>query len=151
MKKTSKTIFLSLVLAAISFALTAQTVSFGYDDAGNRTSRTITLKSSEVNQTDTTDQVVEEEHFFDVLQEMKITISPNPNGGKFSVTVQNLPDKEYEKTIQLMLYGISGELIYQISELHAHSEIDISNRENGTYILVFISGNEKRTWKIVKQ
>ena len=145
MKRTN--LWLTIALLCLSATLSAQTISFGYDEAGNRISRTITLKSTEAN----IDPIqLEEKRYFDVLHQMKITISPNPHGGKFTVAVQNLPDVEEGQSIQLMLHSISGEMIYHIDELQSHNEVDISNRQNGTYLLTLISANDKRTWKIIK-
>ena len=147
----------SLLLLAFcmsfSIVITAQSVSFGYDASGNRTSRDIIyLKSSEY-----TDQELNEQQLIEVLSTVEVTISPNPNGGRFKVSLKNLSALKTENLqegparLQLFLHHLSGNLVFEIKELNAINEVDISDRENGTYILTIFIGGERRTWKVIKQ
>ena len=93
-----------------------------------------------------------EQYYVDLFSDVKVTISPNPNGGKFSIKVENIDlNADNTLTIQLLLLSISGEVIYRVDELQHFNEVDISQRQNGTYILTLISGSEKRIWKVIKQ
>ena len=148
-----KTLWLTVALLCLSATISAQTVQFGYDESGNRTSRDIVLaKSGDVTSAGSTDKDLREQYYVDLFSDVKVTISPNPNGGKFSIKVENI-DLNAGNTppIQLLLLSISGEVIYRADELQHFNEVDISQRQNGTYILTLISGSEKRIWKVIKQ
>ncbi len=56
-----------------------------------------------------------------------------------------------ENPPQITLYSINGSIIYENINGSYLNEIDISNRENGTYILQLVIGEERKTWKIIKQ
>lgn len=132
--------FVAIQAKASRPVASADTVSYGYDQAGNRISREIiVLKSTKV------DQPIK---YQDHLGKTKITISPNPNGGQFKLSVTGTNTKT---NMKISLYNLSGELIYK-NFLPKHStEIDISNQPNGIYILYLVIGNKKKTWKIIKE
>lgn len=120
--------------------LSADTISYGYDQAGNRISREIILlKSTKV------DQPVD---YKDNLGTTKITISPNPNGGQFTLSVTGVTTKT---DMKIYLYNLSGNLIYKNQLPQTTTEIDISNQPNGMYVLTLIIENKKKTWKIIKE
>lgn len=136
-----------LVIIALLFSIgvSAQTISFEYDDAGNRISRdVIYLKTTEVDSSDNRQADV----FKEMLGETKVTISPNPNGGRFTVKIEGY---DVENPPQVYLHSISGIMIYEDRNAVTLTNIDISSRENGTYILSLIIGTERKTWKIIKQ
>jgi len=138
-----KVLLLLLMMANID--LSAQTVEFRYDASGNRTARDVIYLQS--TSTDSTN-AKKAEVFNDLLGVTKITISPNPNGGRFSVKIENY---DLESPAQLFLYSINGTMIYETQKLSMLNEIDISKRENGAYILSLIIGDTKKTWIIIKQ
>ncbi len=120
--------------------LSADTVSYGYDLTGNRIFRGIIyLKSTRV--TDTVD-------YKDNLDKTRIIISPNPNGGRFTLTVTGNTRTD---SMKIFLYNLSGNLIFKRQKTEVNTEIDISNRPNGMYILYLIIGNKTKTWKIIKE
>jgi len=137
--------FLVLITLLISITTTAQTVAFEYDEAGNRVLRDVIYLQPTIADSNNTKQV---EAFEDNLGKTKVTISPNPNGGRFSV---NLEEIDFKNPPQMYLHSINGTMIYENHKATTLTEIDISNRENGTYILSLIIGTERKTWKIIKQ
>lgn len=142
-----KRISLLFVIITILFPLvtSAQHVIFEYDQAGNRVLRdAIYLKTTETLSEDNR----EVEDFNDFLGNASITISPNPNGGKFNVKIEGY---DLETCPQIFLHSITGLLIREIEKATSITEIDISDRENGTYILSLIIGTKRKTWKIIKQ
>ena len=135
---------LSIIVAflLISTGLFAQNIGFGYDAAGNRTSRfIIRLKNNAVN--DTT-RLADE----DLLNGMKIIIKPNPTSGVFNVLI---PKTDKEQVIKIYLHDVSGKVLFKNENCANNTLIDISTRENGMYVLSVIVNNEKRTWKIIKE
>jgi len=125
----------------------AQTISYGYDDAGHRISRKIiTLKSakvSEVTSTAKNNEVYEEN-----LGEQKIFIFPNPTRGELKVEISG-----YEKSTQtaLYLYSLSGTLLLNKTSTNSFMTLDLSTYPIGTYILKIILDNNLKEWKIVKE
>ena len=85
------------ILFLICTAITAQTIQYTYDDAGNRENRTIVVggQKSMINNDENTSSLQEdlktEESFTDILGELKITIYPNPNQGQMVVQIDNIP------------------------------------------------------------
>ena len=145
MKNTIIKYVLVIVTMCISFGLKAQAVVFQYDNAGNRISRDIIVLKSTISNNCETKQVSNQ---VAMLGDAIITISPNPNGGKFSVKIE---DHNVEASYQLRLCSANGKLIYEESSKELINEIDISSQENGIYILSLIIGETKKTWKIIKQ
>lgn len=132
--------FVAIQAKAAQPIASADTVSYGYDQAGNRISRgVIVLKSTKV------DQPIK---YQDNLGKTKITICPNPNGGQFKLSVTGITTKA---NMKITLYNISGELVYKNFLPPQSIEIDISNQPNGMYILHLVVGNKKKTWKIIKE
>ena len=120
----------------------AQTVSFSYDQAGNRIQREIIfIGDKDISDTITT-------QFNSILDEVTVTIYPNPNGGKFSVEIHNA-DENLDAT--LLLHTLSGKLIIKKENLNKLTNVDISKYENGTYLLSIIINDKKETWKVVKR
>ena len=146
MKTINLNLFLWLITVFITLTANSQIVTFNYDDAGNRVLReVIYLQPTTVIDSSEVKQIVEHE---EMLGETKLTISPNPNGGKFTVKIEGY---DLESPLQLFLHSINGTMAYKNQNMKMLNEIDISNRQNGTYILSLIIGDTKKTWKIIKQ
>ena len=85
--------------------------------------------------------------------ETKLQIYPNPNGGKFTIQVENCLGC-LEQIENLTVINILGEIVYQSSEKHpmtnASVTIDLSDRPKGIYFVKLLlpnrhlsSGNNK--------
>ncbi|MCD4747440.1 MAG: T9SS type A sorting domain-containing protein [Bacteroidales bacterium] len=137
-------IILSILGMLIILPITnyAQIVSFSYDDTGNRTQREIIFIGDKDNSDSITTQ------FNSIIDEVTVTIFPNPNGGKFSVEIQNT-DEDFDAS--LLLHTLSGTLIIKEDNLSKLTNVDISKYENGTYLLSIIINDKKETWKVVKR
>ena len=127
--------------AAAPLSLADTSVVYTYDQAGNRITREVVyLKSVKAVGSE---PVVHQ----DQLGDTKITISPNPNGGKFTLKVTGIAGKI---NMKIYLYSISGALIYENQNPEMSTEIDISNRPNGMYVLSLIIENKRKTWSIIR-
>ena len=136
-----KTIFLFLLLRSCCIA-SAQVV-FGYDAAGNRISRTITLtRSALVTKTDSVKPATE------MLGDIQVKIYPNPTQGRLSVQVTGLPEGV---TGTLGIFTLQGQLLLRGEASSSPTELDISGQPVGTYILKIDAGGKSTTWKIIKQ
>ncbi len=136
----------------ISTTLTAQ-ITFTYDAAGNRISRALVIKKVNTNKGNTLSNDIYK-NFLDLdedttIDNVKVVISPNPNGGKFSVTINSL-NKQPNK-IEIYLHTMLGKQIYHTKQATRLTTIDITNRKNGTYILTVVVNGTKETWKVIKQ
>ncbi len=143
--KTIHIILLVLFMSTGIQVIFPQTkVTFGYDAAGNRISRTIVisqLKSAPAPEEHTT-------VYSEMLSGIKLNIYPNPTDGILKVEILNLPDKQ---TADIMLYNLSGQLIFTKKGIEESTEIDISNQQAGTYLMKIVAGEYQTEWKIIKK
>jgi YD repeat-containing protein len=112
--------------------------SYSYDKVGNRKSMTKVIPPPPPSSVQNTDKQ-------DIFK-----IYPNPTSGVFSL--EGSIQKPTESRI--VLYDISGRVIKSIEipkGTEIKQQIDISNVPNGNYMLVFSSGEVKRSWTIIKQ
>jgi YD repeat-containing protein len=167
---TCLTVFLSV------FATAQTSVSYTYDAAGNRISRTIIMKAltpppqdSTENATDDPEDTVTiaqgienedetpqesyngdempKEIYTDVLAETQIIIYPNPTRGLLTVKISELPQ---HAASSLTLFDIQGRVITQKQSLADENKLDISTQPAGTYIMRIAIGEEVVSWKIIK-
>ncbi len=144
-------------LAAIIFSVMAGTVymnaqdrayfvNFEYDNDGNRISRTITIGDDreERSSNDTTEVV----HYTDLIDENQINIYPNPTTKSVFINITN---PEEETMITATLLSPSGVFLETKEIGTAPVEFDLSDKASGIYILELRSGNDTKTWKIIKR
>jgi hypothetical protein len=155
-----KTIRLILFFAGLLFffcASRAQNVTYAYDAAGNRISRTIVVQTSSLRAAETEEEVedVEEEEnveestvYSEVLADLLIKIYPNPTRGLLHIEIENLPPGV---NAEVALYHLSGKLITLREDVSHSTEIDITGQEAGIYLLKIVAGEEQTEWKIIKQ
>jgi YD repeat-containing protein len=140
----NQTILLLLLLAA--FALQGEDkVTFTYDQAGNRLSRTITLGSSLVKRNhQPTDSVVIKES----IGERTIKVFPNPTRGALGIDIQGGDPKQ---ELRLVIYSGAGATLYNQPATEGLNPIDMTQYPQGWYVLRVVAGTEKREYKIVKE
>ena len=141
--------FIVLMMAGVA-CLNAQNrayfVNFEYDADGNRISRTITLGNDrdERSSKDTTEVV----HYTDLIDESQVNIYPNPTAKSVFVTTTN---PEEDTMITATLLSPSGVFLETKKIGTAPVEFDLSDKASGIYILELRSGNDTKTWKIIKR
>ncbi|MDD3743015.1 MAG: T9SS type A sorting domain-containing protein [Lentimicrobiaceae bacterium] len=149
-------IFMCLLMGTM-FAQAQQSVSYAYDNNGNRVGRTIVLQK-------TAQELIEEgdlqnndnlkvgdqlNALYDQMTGFSIRIFPNPTKGKLFIEADAATEQ-----LGLYLTDTKGHLIYSVnpeSEVAYPLTIDLSNYSSGIYYLRFVSGEESRSWKIIKQ
>ncbi len=149
-------LLISLMLMNYAHSQKSQVVEFIYDDSGNRIMRQIIeLKDCDnipedsaqmANNWDFTDTIALK--YTEMINNISITIYPNPNGGMFKVVLGNT---KITTEASLYLYSLSGSLVFQKEPIKQVTDVDIRNYENGTYILTIIVNHKKKTWKVIKQ
>lgn len=151
-----RSIIITITLA-ITFTTIIAQIKYYYDENGNRTLRnTVSLMSQPVdsiqqdsiNILDEKDYLLLESNHKEDLGEQSISIYPNPTGGAFAVRVTNMPAALERK---MFLYSIGGNEIYRSEDFDELMVIDLSGNESGTYILKILLGDNRSTWKIMKQ
>jgi len=146
--KTKPTKILLIILLFVGYSSISMAqketiiVQFGYDSAGNRISRDIIYVQEHHNKSEK-----DKESKLFTLGDVIIEISPNPNGGKFNVSVS---DCDSQNNTQLTVFDLHGKEIYSQCKIKERNLIDISNHPNGTYLLQITSGQERKIWKIIK-
>lgn len=120
----------------------AQNVSFSYDNAGNRIKREIILQRKFVTEKTTN------EYYSEMLSEKIIRIYPNPTDGMLKVKITGLENREQ---CVFKIFNSLGQLIISKQAASSTTDIDISGKPNGTYILQISLNGEKSAWKIIKQ
>ncbi len=147
MKTIIKTILLGFFITSCLPLLHSQNkVSYGYDAAGNRISRTITmpaLRSAPAPQPEEPAAVYSE-----MLSDIEVRIYPNPTDGLLKVEMRNLPEGQ---TAGIWIYSISGKQISAQREITGFAEMDISSHPPGTYLMKIVAGEYQTEWKIIKQ
>ncbi len=137
-----------MLLASVTYG---QTIGFGYDDAGNRESRTLTIEK--ITEANDSGQTQESDDSFDIfksvtIDDVKVIVSPNPNEGRFSIRFINLTEGIQPR---VLLHSMSGKPVFENENQQSLINVDVSDRENGTYILTIIINGKKEAWKVIKQ
>ena len=133
-----------LLLLTANANISAQTVSYGYDDSGNRISRTIVIQNQVKVAAPTENPTV----YSEMLSNIRLNIYPNPTDGWLKVEIQGMAEGQ---TANIMLYNLSGQLIVSLKEITDFTEIDISSQPAGTYLMKIIAGEYQTEWKIIKK
>ena len=148
--KKSKTIVIRLLLMSFCPMLYAHahvqdTVTYRYDAAGNRISRTIVLSSKS-----TPDPPVEMQPvvYTEVFADIQLKIYPNPTDGLLKVEINNLPEGQ---TAQIWLFAMSGQLIVSFNNVIKAADINISGQPAGVYVMRIVAGKFRTEWKVIKK
>ncbi|MCL2649392.1 MAG: T9SS type A sorting domain-containing protein [Candidatus Azobacteroides sp.] len=147
MKASIQKILLGFLATVCLQGLHSQnTVSYGYDYAGNRVSRTIIMNSNSLKSAPAPTE--EPAVYTEMLSEIRLNIYPNPTDGLLKVEILNLPENH---TAHIMLYNLSGQVIVTHRKVDGFAEIDISREPVGTYLMKVIAGEYHTEWKIIKK
>ena len=138
-----KTKFFIFILSISLGAYSQNSVCFDYDDAGNRTDRTICLKSSET----VADASTTIQPFKDQLGEYVINLFPNPTLGLITVTISGVS----EPVGNLILADINGKVLLKQETLLVDNRFDLSSFPKGVYILRINAGEKEHVWKVIKE
>jgi hypothetical protein len=141
-----KTLSLYMLLVA-SIHGYSQVIYYGYDNAGNRTKRSINvipLKSTAENADDEkADQEISEP-----TDENIITVYPNPVKEFLMIEIKGL---SAEQEASIYMYGITGELITRIETHEVLTTVSFAELARGTYIMLIHYGKDRREWKIIRE
>lgn len=139
--------FLLCALLHILFcpSATAQTeVTFGYDAAGNRISRTIVLRATQSKAMPAAAKAGSRD---DKVGGHDVKIYPDPAAGTVRVVVGNIDGKAGH----IEVYGTGGMLVAKTDIVPTGNDIDLSRNQKGVYILRITVDGKASTWKIIKE
>ena len=120
--------------------------TFGYDDSGNRTSRTaIQLRSAKL-PSDSLNNVKAQE-VKETLAGKQLIIYPNPTKGRITV---EMPLSEGD-VARITLFDVQGKTLTDLKNIGPTTELDLSGQPAGVYLMRIIINSKATTWKIIKQ
>jgi hypothetical protein len=135
----------AMMYLAASGAINAQSVYFGYDNAGNRISRTIVMSPSNAPAKPNGNQEPVVEQFSDNLQ---VKIYPNPTEGQLRLEIVGIDEND---NVSYSLINLNGQtLIYQ-PQGTADEMLNLSPYPSGVYILRLNIKGDIIDYKIIKQ
>lgn len=154
--KTIVTLIIAIIVSSILHGQTS--VSFGYDAAGNRISRTIVIGGKSPDSTlANPDSLFVKATGTDVdaptkyrakVGEQTIKVYPNPTTGVFAIKIAGWDNKS---KASVRLTSLTGKGLIEKRIKSSVTKINILNQPNGTYLLQIILNNKKETWKVVKK
>ncbi|MDO9152795.1 MAG: T9SS type A sorting domain-containing protein [Paludibacter sp.] len=146
MKNFKHFTLLLLLLAVFALQSEAQTISYTYDQAGNRTSRTtITLPPQNAKRhTEAADSVVVN----DIIGERTIKVYPNPTKGALGIEIV---DGNSEDDMNITLFNGQGQALITNKASAGFNSLDFTRYPAGWYILQLQTGTTKKEYKIIKE
>ena len=143
-----KKLFITGIIAILSVSglrLTAQNVVYTYDEAGNRTNRSIIyiedLRSS-------TEDTSPPETISGLTSEQEVKFYPNPTRGILTVEILRLSETN---PAEIQIIDTSGRTVKHLKTVSLQNTLDLGNLTNGIYLLKITLKDETATWKIIKQ
>lgn len=145
-------VFTLLIVCCFLKSNAQYTIEYIYDNAGNRTHRTIiplTTKAPDGNQTETNKTVESILPATEQLGDRKVEVFPNPTKGRLLVRITG---GKQEETYSFILYNSTGIQIYE-GKLNGSGDfpIEMEQYSNGIYILLLKTDKEKLSYKIIKE
>jgi hypothetical protein len=145
---------LILIFITTNSTIFSQTVSFGYDDNGNRISRVLEVEKMEsgmisfpVKNLPMEYAKAKEEAENVMEEETTVNIYPNPTKGILNIEISNLSE---EGKVDLSVYDLNGAKLINDKNLAPITDLDISKLKDGIYILQIKLNGINYNWKIVK-
>lgn len=122
-----------------------QKLSYAYDAAGNRVSRTIVLESRSAS---ASENLADSVFFEETLDDKLIRIYPNPVETQMTIRVSG-----YTPSMQgeYALYNITGIMVTKRRITGETTLVDMSRHPRGIYILHIILNGEPTAWKVIKK
>lgn len=140
-----KIFLLTFIMLAALNTNAQQKLSYVYDAAGNRISRTIVLGARSA---DATTSQTDSVFFEEMLAEKQIKIYPNPVEFELTISIDG-----YEPAMrgEYSLFTITGAMLLRNRISGTTTYVDMSRYSKGTYILNIQLNGQPTSWKIIKQ
>ncbi|PKP11436.1 MAG: hypothetical protein CVU09_03990 [Bacteroidetes bacterium HGW-Bacteroidetes-4] len=153
-----KLFILKILLVIPFFAFNQTTISYQYDDYGNREYRTISLnKSADISidsvgstfsdDSNSTENKNLKEFYEDLIGDVEIKLFPNPTTSTIYLEIENAESINGE----YILVDSKGAVLKQNSDIQLSQQIDLRSFTNGIYFLKIQINGKTTEWKIIKQ
>jgi len=145
-----KIFIISILLVLYQICVAQNTVSFEYDDAGNRIKReTIETRSLKIKNSNLSETEKQKTSINSSFAEGEIIAFPNPVEDELSVFFKNIEINQ--SPIQLDVFSLSGQLLYTENIESTQTRIDTRNLSQGIYLVKVNSANNSQEFKIFKK
>ena len=138
------TILFALSLISFPDAASSQTISYGYDLAGNRIKREIVLSTYG----DNSRKVVPKSSFAESLSDKTIKIYPNPTKGMLKVEIGGWTDTDNGS---LTFFNSNGVCLISKPLVEPYETLNITEFSPGIYFMKIKIHDNETTWKIIKE
>lgn len=156
MKKITILFWLLMALGYHAIGQTSYKVTFGYDDAGNRT-KVIVIKLNDVigeeksdtieNSDDNNSQIINETNgISDNIFDQQFTIYPNPTRG----VVYYKTTAQVDQNGTVIITDANGRIL-ENTQLKANGTLDFSKYSGGIYFVRVTLKGDTSYWKIIKE
>jgi hypothetical protein len=143
-----------ILLIAALFALAAsnagnafaQSVTFGYDAAGNRISRTVLMSAPQA--APRAAEASQEPFVEQLAADLQVKIYPNPTKGILQVELTGIEDDD--ETPQIAVFGINGTMLWHTNATSTLNSVDLSQYPAGVYVLKLTIRGKQTDYKIIK-
>ena len=140
-----KRFILLVTFMTVGLIVMGQSVTFRYDNSGNRTSRNfIALKSTSGASSD----ISPSDTYSDQLDKQSVLIYPNPVRSEITVELKGL---EENTEGSIVVFDQGGRLVVTHDMVSSNNTLDLSHLSAGTYIMVIRLGSSSTKWTIVKE
>ena len=137
-------LFIGLCLVIPVNIQAQQKLSYAYDNAGNRVSRTLVVGAQQAAGRHDTDSVI----YHEVLSNKEISLYPNPVKTNLTVHVKGYNP---EANGEYYLFDMQGKMIQHHKMSVESFQIDMSAYAAGNYIMRIVLDGESSTWKVIKK
>lgn len=144
-----KAVFIAMTMMTAMASRAQNTiVHFGYDDDGNRISRTLTIDRDE-EKSQAADSTINLSGITETLDDdgsTTLSIYPNPTHDILTVAVDGLS----ENSATVSIVALSGGVVMSREMSDGKHDFDLSEMSPGLYLLLFSSQNITKSWRIIK-
>lgn len=144
-----KQIFFSLALLLHTVVgVSQQTISYAYDNAGNRIQRVIIVQKAELISEEITSIDETSMYYIESIDTKEVKIFPNPTSGNITVSIpQDL--KILGATVQIV--SVQGTVIEKRIVENSNEQFDLYSAPSGIYSLLITTPTSQRVWKVIKE
>ena len=151
-----KTIIISFLLLLIGSSISAQKITYVYDNAGNRleSKHTIEIRNisretkSIIAQTNQASNTLEKQELGKSVSINFIKVYPNPTYGRLWVEI---PGFKPELKGCIEIYNTASKLIYKTKKLEMLNKLNILNQPQGIYFMKVQYAHKTEVVKIIKK
>lgn len=138
-----------LILSVLWIRSVSQTVSYKYDQHGNRIQRLLGVSPAAKAAGNDTSTAAPYEPTMQLAMEYGVSIFPNPTQTDVTVVANRIPPSTEAK---VLVYDNTGRLINEFRNMGPRTDIPLSGYSPGIYnVVIVMSDKDKLYYKVIKQ